>query len=53
MSEKTARMIRKGINQLGHTQEEIADNLVKQLFESPFKYRFIFAMKLIFRRKKK
>lgn len=53
MSGKTARMIRKGINQLGHTQNEIADKLVRQLLEAPFKYRFIFAMKLIFRRKRK
>lgn len=57
MSGKTARQIRKGLNEIARNQHqskmEIADELTRELLNSPFKYRFLFAMKLIFRRRRK
>lgn len=50
MSGKTDRRIRKGINMLVANRQEVANQLIKELVNSPFKYRFIFAMKLIFKK---
>lgn len=56
MSGKTDRRIRKGLNAIAEkqrqSQRQIADQLALELLNSPFKYRFNFAMKLIFRRRK-
>ena len=56
MSEKTARQVRKGLNEIARNQYlskmRIADDLARELLNSPFKYRFWFAMKLIFHRRK-
>lgn len=56
MSGKTARQIRKGLNEIARKQqqrkEDIAEELARELLNSPFKYRFMFAMKLIFHRRK-
>jgi hypothetical protein len=51
MSGKTDRRIRKGINALKLDEQAIADSLVAELINSPFKYRFLFAMKILFRRR--
>ena len=53
MSGKSDRRIRKEINHLMRNNQVVADNMIKELLNSPFKYRFLFAMKLIFWRKKK
>ena len=53
MSGKTDRRIRKEVNHLIRNNQAVADNLVKELLNSPFKYRFLFAMKLIFHRRRK
>ena len=52
MSGKNARMVRKGINALNHSKQETANEVVMELLNAPFKYRFSFAMKLIFHRRK-
>lgn len=51
MSGKTDRRIRKGLNALQKGQQDIADDLVRELLNAPFKYRFLFAAKLVFRRR--
>lgn len=53
MSGKSDRRIRKGFNALRQNRQSVADDLVIELLNSPFKYRFLFAMKLIFHRRKK
>ena len=53
MSGKTDRRIRKGINAIMAHNQAVADNLVLELLNSPFRYRFGFAMKLLFHRRKK
>lgn len=53
MSGKSDRRIRKEVNHLMRNNQAVADNLIKELLNAPFKYRFLFAMKLIFWRKKK
>lgn len=56
MSGKTSRQLRKGLNEIEKnvraSKREVADQLARELLNSPFKYRFKFAMKLIFRRKR-
>lgn len=53
MSGKSDRRIRKEINHLMRNNQAVADNMIKELLNSPFKYRFLFAMKLIFWRRNK
>ena len=57
MSGKTDRRIRKGLNAIERNatirKRELADQLAIELLNSPFKYRFLFAMKIIFHRRKK
>ena len=57
MSGKTARQIRKSLNAIARNQKqskmEVAEELTRELLNSPFKYRLLFAMKLIFRRRRK
>lgn len=53
MSGKTDRRIRREFNRLKRNNQAVADNLVLELLNSPFKYRFLFAMKLIFHRRRK
>jgi len=48
MSNKT-RQIRKSQNAL---RKDTARDLIAELEAAPFKFRFLFAMKLIFRRRK-
>lgn len=56
MSGKSTRQIRKEANFLRTTLQqdrtETAKALIEELEKAPFKYRFRFAMKLIFHRKK-
>lgn len=56
MSGKTDRKIRKAVNkrfkEVAQDRNALADSLVIELMNSPFKYRFRFALALIFRRKK-
>lgn len=57
MSGKTARQVRKEFNKLEEkivvSKNEVADQLARELLNSPFKYRFKFAMKVLFHRRKK
>lgn len=57
MSEKTARQVRKEFNKLEEKivvkRTEVADDIARELLNSPFKYRFKFAMKVLFHRRKK
>ena len=53
MSNKSARQIRKGLNALRQERKDTARDLIAELENAPFKYRFRFAMKLLFHRKKK
>lgn len=53
MSGKTDRRIRRGLNRLARREQDIADGLVRKLLEAPFKFRFLFAMRIIFRMRKK
>lgn len=57
MSGKTDRKIRKAVNkrfaEVIHDRNAIADNLVLELMNSPFKYRLRFALTLVFPRRKK
>lgn len=53
MSGKTDRRIRKEVNHLIRNNQAVADNLVKELLNSPLKYRILFALKIIFHRRKK
>lgn len=52
MNGKNSRMIRKCINSLNRSKQETANDVVRELLNAPFKYRFGFAMKLIFHRRK-
>lgn len=52
MSGKTARQIRKEFNRLKISKQNMADNLVRELLNAPFKYRFLFAMKVLFPKRK-
>lgn len=56
MSGKSTRQIRKEANalrtSLTQNRIETARDLISELEKAPFKYRFLFAMKLIFHRKK-
>ena len=56
MSGKTSRQVRKGLIEIEKnvraSKREVADQLARELLNAPFKYRFKFAMKLIFRRKR-
>ena len=56
MSGKTARQIRKEYNKLEEKivirRSEVADDVARELLNSPFKYRFKFAMKVLFHRRK-
>lgn len=57
MSEKRARQIRKEFNKLEREtkikKQTVADNCVRELLNAPFKYRFLFAMRIIFHRRKR
>lgn len=57
MSGKTTRQVRKGLNEIARNQYQskmkVAEQLSRELLNSPFKYRFLFAMKLIFHRRRK
>ena len=57
MSGKTARQVRKEFNKLEEkvvvSRNEVADQLARELLNSPFKYRFKFAIKVLFHRRKK
>ena len=57
MSEKRARQIRKEFNRVERKamahKREVADEVARELLNAPFKYRFLFAMKVIFHRRKK
>lgn len=57
MSGKQARQVRKEFNKLEEKivvrRSEVADDVARELLNSPFKYRFKFAMKIIFHRRKK
>ena len=52
MRGKTDRKIRKAVNAVVRKEDKIADQIVLELLNAPFKYRFKFAMKLLFWRKK-
>lgn len=49
MGGKTEKKLRRAFRK---NQQIISDKLVLELMGAPFKYRFLFAMKLIFRRVK-
>ena len=57
MSGKKARQVRKEFNKLEEKivvrRTEVAEDVARELLNSPFKYRFKFAMKIIFHRRKK
>ena len=48
MSGKTDKRIRKAVKK---QTQNISDTLIKELLDAPFKFRFLFAMRVIFRRK--
>jgi hypothetical protein len=52
MSGRSTRQIRKAFNALQQKRKDTAKDLIRELEEAPFKYRFRFAMKLLFHRKK-
>lgn len=56
MSGKTARQLRKEFNKLEEKivvkRTEVADDVARELLNSPFKYRFKFAMKVLFPKRK-
>lgn len=56
MNGKYAKAKRKSMNKVKEDLHEgkktIANDLVRELFNAPFKYRFVFAVKLIFKRLK-
>lgn len=52
MSGKYERQIRKNFNALQQSRKDTARDLIAELEAEPFKFRFLFAMKLIFRRRK-
>lgn len=51
MSGKKNRMIRKGLNAMMRSRQEISDSLVLELLNAPLKYRLMFAFRLVFRRR--
>ncbi len=56
MSGKQSRQVRKEFNKLradamAH-KREVADQLAVELLNAPFKYRFRFAMKILFRKRR-
>ena len=53
MSEKVARQVRKEMNALRKNKENVANDIILELLNSTFKYRFKFAMKLLFYKRKK
>ena len=57
MSGKRSRQVRKEFNKLEEKivvrRTEVAEDVARELLNSPFKYRFKFAMKIIFHRRKK
>lgn len=53
MSGRSTRQIRKEINALQQNRKDMARDLIAELEAAPFKYRFRFAMKLLFHRRKK
>ena len=57
MSGKTARQIRKEFNRIEKKvmahKKEVANQLVRELLNALFKYRFLFAIKILFPRRKK
>ena len=53
MSGKSARQIRKSLNAFRRDRADIARSLIEELENAPFRYRFRFAWKLVFHRKKK
>ena len=57
MSGKRARQVRKEFNKLEESIEvrrkQVAEDVARELLNSPFKYRFKFAMKVLFHRRKK
>ena len=56
MSGRNARQVRKEFNKLEEKivirRSEVADDVARELLNSPFKYRFKFAMKVLFHRRK-
>ena len=52
MSHKGCRQIRRGFSRLRKNRAEVAKDLIEELEKAPIKYRFLFAMKLIFHRKR-
>lgn len=56
MSGKTARQVRKEFNKLEEKivvkRTEVADDVARELLNSPFKYRFKFAMKVLLPKRK-
>ena len=56
MSGKTARQVRNEFNKLEEKivvkRTEVADDVARELLNSPFKYRFKFAMKVLFPKRK-
>ncbi len=52
MSNRYARQIRKDLNALRQERKDTARDLIAELENAPFKYRFRFAIKLLFHRKK-
>lgn len=53
MSEKIARQVRKEMNALRKNKDAVANDIILELLNSPYKYRFMFAMKLLFFKQKK
>ena len=53
MNGKTSQQIRKGFKALQQSRKDTARDLITELEAAPFYYRFRFAMKLLFGRKKK
>ena len=56
MSGKTSRQVRKGLNEIERKvtmkKHEVAEQCVRELINAPFKYRFLFAVKILFSRKR-
>ena len=56
MSGKRSRQVRKEFNKLRKDamahKREVADQLAVELLNAPFKYRFRFAMKILFRKRR-
>ena len=52
MSERGCRQVRREFNRLKKERTEVARDLIEELENASFKFRFRFAMKLLFHRKK-